>query len=57
MLKSEITTAVNLAVLDLDCIAEYVRQYDIPYSLDEILMAMLNNTLEILNENAAECEE
>lgn len=57
MLKSEITTAVNLAVLDLDCITEYIRQYDIPYSLDEILMAMLGNTLKILNENVAECDE
>ena len=57
MLKSEIAMAVDLAVLDLDCITEYVRQYDIPYSLDEILMAMLNDTLRILNENVAECEE
>lgn len=56
-MKSEITTAVNLAVLDLDCITEYIRQYDIPYSLDEILMAMLGNTLKILNENVAEYDE
>ena len=57
MLKSEITTAVNLAVLDLDCIAEYVKQRDVPYTLDEVLLAMLNNTLKILNENVAGCDE
>lgn len=57
MLKSEITAAANLAVLDLDCIAEYIRRYDIPYSLNEVLMAMLNNSLKILNENVTEYEE
>lgn len=57
MLKSEITTAANLAVLDLDCIAEYVKQRDVPYTLDEVLLAMLNNTLKILNENVTEYEE
>ena len=57
MLKSEITTAANLAVLDLDCIAEYVKQRDVPYTLDEVLLVMLNNTLKILNENVTEYEE
>ena len=56
-MKSEITTAANLAVLDLDCISEYVKQRDVPYTLDEVLLAMLNNTLKILNENVTEYEE